>query len=263
MSETRLRNGFIYIWYDRKRKMFYVGSHLGAKDDGYICSSRRMLITYNKRPHDFKRRIIERVSANFSSLREAEHRWLQMIKIGELGKRYYNVRRAAKGFDHAGGSKAGTSSLIILNAIKGPDGKSIHAVQAGLKVTKATHSRGGITSSAKIHADKNAEGKSVVAVRAGFTTGRLKGPDGKSIAGVKGGKARMAVKGPDGKSVFAVAHMTSLHAEKDHRGKSIFATTLLNRTHLIKNAEGKSVRSVNAGRVRSLARRLKREEIIQ
>lgn len=34
--------GFVYIWYDRKRKLYYIGSHKGNINDGYICSSNRM-----------------------------------------------------------------------------------------------------------------------------------------------------------------------------------------------------------------------------
>ena len=26
------KTGFIYIWYDRKRKMYYIGCHLGTED---------------------------------------------------------------------------------------------------------------------------------------------------------------------------------------------------------------------------------------
>lgn len=82
--------GFIYIWQDRKRKMWYIGRHWGTEDDGYICSSPRMRATYRRRPTDFKRRIIERVESR-SQLAEAEHRWLQMIPDEELGVRYYNL----------------------------------------------------------------------------------------------------------------------------------------------------------------------------
>lgn len=31
--------GFVYIWRDRKNKMFYIGSHMGKLDDGYIGSN--------------------------------------------------------------------------------------------------------------------------------------------------------------------------------------------------------------------------------
>lgn len=86
------KEGFIYIWYDRKRKMFYVGCHWGTENDGYICSSNRMRDAYRRRRHDFKRRIIQRNIEREELLNE-EHRWLQLIKENELGKKYYNLRQ--------------------------------------------------------------------------------------------------------------------------------------------------------------------------
>lgn len=32
-------NGFVYIWINHKNKRWYIGSHRGNTDDGYICSS--------------------------------------------------------------------------------------------------------------------------------------------------------------------------------------------------------------------------------
>lgn len=84
--------GFIYIWYDKKRKMFYVGSHWGVEEDGYICSSNRMRDAYRRRPQDFKRRIIAR-DVQRTVLLEREYEWLSMIPDKQLGKRYYNLRK--------------------------------------------------------------------------------------------------------------------------------------------------------------------------
>ena len=84
--------GFIYLWYDRKRKMYYVGSHWGTIDDGYICSSNRMRDAYRRRPNDFKRRII-RSNVSRETLLDEEHKWLTKIKPEELGKKYYNLRQ--------------------------------------------------------------------------------------------------------------------------------------------------------------------------
>jgi len=84
-----MKTGFIYIWYDRKRKMFYIGCHVGTENDGYICSSRRMRDVYRRRPEDFKRRILKR-NIPREDLLEEEHKWLQLIKDEELGKKYYN-----------------------------------------------------------------------------------------------------------------------------------------------------------------------------
>lgn len=88
-----MKYGFVYIWYDRKHKRYYVGCRWGAIDDGYICSSRWMNISYKRRPHDFKRRILSYVYTNRADLLEEEYRWLSMMKPEELhGRRYYNLR---------------------------------------------------------------------------------------------------------------------------------------------------------------------------
>lgn len=90
--------GFIYIWYDRKRKMWYIGKHWGHINDGYVCSSKWMRDAYRYRRHDFKRRIIEKVE-NRNQLAEVEYKWLQMIPDEELGVRYYNLRKHMWGCD--------------------------------------------------------------------------------------------------------------------------------------------------------------------
>lgn len=87
--------GFVYIWFDRKHKRYYIGSHWGTEDDGYVCSSNWMYNTWKRRPDDFKRRIIQRVTDRWSLLDE-EQKWLQLIKPEELRVRYYNMTRTTK-----------------------------------------------------------------------------------------------------------------------------------------------------------------------
>ncbi len=82
--------GFIYIWFDKKYKRYYVGRHWGTIDDGYVCSSRMMRQSYNRRKEDFKRRIVSRVYTSNHDLVLEEQRWLDMIKPEEIGLRYYN-----------------------------------------------------------------------------------------------------------------------------------------------------------------------------
>lgn len=92
MSE---KYGFVYIWYDRKHKRFYIGSHWGYEDDGYICSSKWMKNSYKRRKHDFKRRILSRVYTSKKELLEKENEWLQLIKKQELKIKYYNLRNSS------------------------------------------------------------------------------------------------------------------------------------------------------------------------
>jgi hypothetical protein len=89
--------GFVYIWFDSYRKMYYVGSHWGSETDGYICSSNRMRNAYRRRPDDFKRRILETNFKDRKLLLEAEHIWLQKISDNDLGKKYYNMTKHLNG----------------------------------------------------------------------------------------------------------------------------------------------------------------------
>lgn len=114
--------GFVYIWFDRKRKMYYIGSHWGTEDDGYICSSKWMRDAYRKRPEDFRRRVLLKVGTNRRELLIEEGRLLCMIKEDEPGRKYYNLKRNA--FENAWfadgdrklsvGQKIGQSNSISL-----------------------------------------------------------------------------------------------------------------------------------------------------
>lgn len=83
--------GFVYLWYDKKHKRYYIGCRWGKEDDGYICSSPWMKKGYKRRPEDFKRRILSRVYTNKKDLLEEEYKWLSKIKNDDLGKKYYNL----------------------------------------------------------------------------------------------------------------------------------------------------------------------------
>lgn len=83
--------GFVYLWFDRKHKRYYVGCRWGTTDDGYICSSPWMKQAYKHRPEDFKRRILSKIYTNKKDLLLEEYHWLVQIKNEELGKKYYNL----------------------------------------------------------------------------------------------------------------------------------------------------------------------------
>lgn len=94
MTRKAKTSGFVYIWRDRKHNRYYVGSHWGYSTDKYICSSVWMRNAYNRRPEDFKRRILETVSTCRQDLYNREYAWLSLIKKNEIGDRYYNIRIA-------------------------------------------------------------------------------------------------------------------------------------------------------------------------
>lgn len=89
--------GFIYIWYDTVKKKFYLGSHYGTPDDGYVGSGTYFKRAFNKRPHTFKRRIIQYVVGSKTDVLVTEQSWLNLIEDNELGKKYYNLKKSAKG----------------------------------------------------------------------------------------------------------------------------------------------------------------------
>jgi hypothetical protein len=85
--------GFIYIWYDRKHKRYYIGAHWGHESDGYICSSTWMKQAYKHRPNDFRRRILLKNIATKKEMFETENKWLELIQPDEFGKKYYNLQK--------------------------------------------------------------------------------------------------------------------------------------------------------------------------
>lgn len=85
------KSGFVYIWFDRKHKRYYIGCHRGTEDDGYVCSSAWMMQAYKLRPQDFKRRILVRNIDTRKKMFLEEQRFFSMIKQEELRIRYYNL----------------------------------------------------------------------------------------------------------------------------------------------------------------------------
>ena len=90
-----MKYGFVYLWRDNKHNRYYIGSHWGTIDDGYICSSNWMRDAYKRRPQDFKRKILTTNILERKLTRDIESVWLSLIKEDELGKKYYNFRNKA------------------------------------------------------------------------------------------------------------------------------------------------------------------------
>lgn len=82
---------FVYMWFDKSRKMFYVGMHSGDIDDGYISSSSWLSAEVRYRPHDFKRRIIKTHTTK-TEAKMHEGKLLSLIKDHEFGSKYYNYK---------------------------------------------------------------------------------------------------------------------------------------------------------------------------
>ena len=110
--------GFVYLWFDRKHKRYYVGCHWGTVDDGYICSSRWMRKSYKRRPQDFKRRILK-TNLSRTDMYVEEQRYLNMIKSEEKKVKYYNLSLFSKKPWHAYPESVKTVGQKISHSKKG------------------------------------------------------------------------------------------------------------------------------------------------
>lgn len=135
--------GFVYLWLDRKHKRYYLGSHWGAENDGYICSSTWMNSAYGRRPYDFKRRIIKRVYTSRTELLEQEYYYLALIRNEELGNKYYNMRNIKNGHWSTTEDNKLTVSEKISKALRGKKRgpKGPHSDEARQKISNALRGR--------------------------------------------------------------------------------------------------------------------------
>ena len=118
-----MKSGFIYLWYDKKHKKFYLGSHLGLSNDGYIGSNYHLKCAFKSRPETFKRRILELFDdISPKELIQKEQNWLNLIKPQELTNKYYNEKNVA-----SGGNIVGYLS---------PEKRNQHALKSGMASKK-------------------------------------------------------------------------------------------------------------------------------
>lgn len=92
--------GFVYRWIDSSNNMYYIGSHKGNSDDGYIGSGVRFLRAYKKRPDSFNREILY-VGKNY---RELEEFILEELDAAN-DRKSYNLKNSAIGGDTRSGKK--------------------------------------------------------------------------------------------------------------------------------------------------------------
>lgn len=133
--------GFIYIWFDRKHKRYYIGSHWGKENDGYICSSRWMKSSYKRRPQDFIRRIISRIYSDRKSLLLEEYKWLSKISDSDLGKKYYNLTKHLNGHWLTAENAKNISEKISIKtkeAMKREDVRSNYEAGLNIRNTKSS-----------------------------------------------------------------------------------------------------------------------------
>lgn len=86
-------SGFVYKWIDTSNGMYYIGSHKGTPDDGYIGSGTWFMRAYSKRPDSFVREILY-IGEDY---RELEEFILEELNAAK-DKFSYNLKNAAIGF---------------------------------------------------------------------------------------------------------------------------------------------------------------------
>ena len=111
--------GFVYKWYDTSNNMYYIGSHKGDVNDGYIGSGTYFLKAYNKRKESFFREILY-VGEHYRFYEETILKYLN----AEKDKSYYNLKN-----DSIGGW-----SHLQTDEIKKKRGKSISKALKGRNI---------------------------------------------------------------------------------------------------------------------------------
>lgn len=133
--------GYVYLWYDTKAKLYYLGGHKGQIEDSYICSNKMMLRAYNTRPETFRLKILQYVDGDNLALREAEQHWLNMIKDRELywtpnirnkTVKYYNQKKQSSGGN--GSANRGNSNIGGWN--RGLKGVQTYSEETRLKMSQ-------------------------------------------------------------------------------------------------------------------------------
>ena len=93
-------NSFIYKWIDIKLNKFYIGSHCGSTDDGYLFGGIDIKAEYKKRPSDFKRDIISyHIISDYVEIREIEKSYLIKYDV-ENDDNFYNRTNESYGGYH-------------------------------------------------------------------------------------------------------------------------------------------------------------------
>lgn len=84
---------FLYVWKNRANGMRYVGVHKGSPDDGYVCSSKRMMEEFE--PSNFVRQIF--ATGSYPEMIEIEAKLLSLLQ-GSSNNAMYNLSNGNKDF---------------------------------------------------------------------------------------------------------------------------------------------------------------------
>jgi len=129
----------VYMWEDIQKNMFYIGSHKGSINDGYICSQPLMNEEYNNRPFDFVRTILD--TGTTESMRKFESDLLHYYNAA-LNPMFYNKHNGGDKFICTGHSpetidkmrKAKSGKNNPMYGKKRPDTSEINKQRKGYKI---------------------------------------------------------------------------------------------------------------------------------
>lgn len=99
--------GFIYKWTNTRNGKYYVGSHHGSTDDGYIGSGVWFKRAYKAEPEVFVRVILEYIPVDdpMLTIEREEHYLLNECEVGNKDKCYNISRKAGGGWSLHGKSE--------------------------------------------------------------------------------------------------------------------------------------------------------------
>ena len=93
-------NSFIYMWEDLYENKYYIGSHIGNVNDGYLFGGIDIKRKYRERPFDFIRKILSYhiINSNFE-IRSIEKEYLEKFDV-ENNDNFYNRTNESYGGYH-------------------------------------------------------------------------------------------------------------------------------------------------------------------
>jgi hypothetical protein len=93
-------NSFIYKWTDKKFSKYYIGSHVGSINDGYLFGGIDIKKEFNSRPSDFYREILSyHIISEYYEIRNIEKEYLQRYDV-ENNNDFYNRTNESYGGHH-------------------------------------------------------------------------------------------------------------------------------------------------------------------
>lgn len=136
--KNNMREGFVYRWYDDSNGKFYIGSHKGTTDDGYLGGGVLFRRAYAKRPNSFTREIIYK-GVNY---REYEQIILDYEDAAN-DDMFYNLVNSAWGGSKKGIPKSESTKIKMSEVAKGKAKSKSHrkAVSNSLKGKTGKDSR--------------------------------------------------------------------------------------------------------------------------